>query len=298
MVSKGFERIYKMMNNMKKVGYTPTVKEHRTNLEQLTAMEKLEEDVQIIEVDAGGCPAEWISTNESTENKVILYLHGGGYVAGSPKSHRGTSSRISRLLKGRALLLDYRLAPEHPYPAGLEDSINAYKWLINSEKVDPENLIIAGDSAGGGLTIATILKLKEEKINLPKCAICLSPWTDLTLTSDSFKNNAEIDPFLTPELLISASKWYYGENDPKNPYITVLNGDLRGLPPILVTVGTQELLHDDSINLAQKAKEAGVDVTLKVYQDMIHVFQGFAGFFPEAGEALVDIGEYIQKFYK
>ncbi len=209
MVSKGFERIYKMMNGMKKVGYTPTVEEQRTALEKLTAMAKLEQDVQIMNVDAGGCPGEWVSTNKSTKNRVVLYLHGGGYVAGSTKTHRGMSSQICRALEGRVLLLDYRLAPEHPFPAGLEDSINAYKWLINSENIDPENLIIAGDSAGGGLNIATMLKLKEKKINLPKLAICLSPWTDLTLTSNSFKNYAEIDSFLTPELLISASKWYY-----------------------------------------------------------------------------------------
>ncbi|MFX1273784.1 MAG: alpha/beta hydrolase [Promethearchaeota archaeon] len=298
MVSKEFTRIYKVLSGRKKVGYTPTLEEQRANLDLIAAMAKKDDDMQINQIDAGGCPAEWISTNDSTENRAVLYLHGGGYVAGGPHTHRGIATRLSRLIKGRTLLLDYRLAPENPFPAGLEDCINAYKWLINSEGIAPKNIIIAGDSSGGGLTIATQLKLKEENIPLPRITICISPWIDLTLTSNAFKNNAEIDPFLTPELLISASKWYYGENDPKDPFITTLYGALQGLPPILITVGTQELLYDDAVHLAERAKEAGVEVVLEIFKDMIHVFQAFIGFFPEAQEGMDKIGEFIKKYFE
>ena len=297
MVSKEFKRIVRLLESIKEAENSLTVEGHRSKLDKLAAMVILEKDVKIESVDAGGVGGEWISTPESNENHILLYLHGGGYVAGSPKSHHGLASRISRAGKIKVLAINYRIAPEDPFPAALEDSVTAYSWLSNTQKIESKNILIGGDSAGGGLTLATLLKLKEMNLPLPVAAVCISPWVDLALTGDSNKNNADIDPFLTPELCIKASKWYYGDNDPKNPLISPLYGDLRGLPPILIHVGTRELVTDDSIRFAEKAKSSGVDLTLEVFEGMIHVFHAFALVIPEAREAIEKIGKFIQKFF-
>jgi monoterpene epsilon-lactone hydrolase len=270
----------------------------RSDLDEMASMVTIPEDVRCEPVDAGGVPAEWITTTGVVNNRVILYLHGGGYVAGSIKTHRDLAARISRVSKARVLIINYRLAPEHIFPAAIEDATAAYRWLISTEKITPNNLIVAGDSAGGGLTIACLLKLREMRVALPAAAICLSPWTDLANTGESLKNKAKIDPFVTPEELEFDAKQYLGDEDPRNPLASPLYANLQGLPPSLIHVGGREILLDDSVRFAERAKAAGVDVKLEIWKDMVHVWHAFAAFAPESREGIKQIGKFIQKFFK
>ena len=239
--------------------------------------------------------AVWISVPESETDKIVLYLHGGGYMQGSLTSHQDLAARISRAAQAKVLVVDYRLAPEHPFPAAIEDSVKSYKWLIENQKIPPNKIVIAGDSAGGGLTLVTLIKLRDDKISLPAAGICLSPWTDLALTGNSLIRNAKIDPFLKFYDLVFMAELYVGDNDPENPYISPLYAELHNLPSILIHVGTAEIIEDDSIRFAEKAKEAGVDVTIEVFDDMIHVFQAFSEWASEGQEAIEKIGEFIQE---
>ena len=193
------------------------------------------------------------------------------------------------------LILGYRLAPEHPFPAALEDSVRAYEWLINSEGYNPKKLIIAGDSAGGGLTIATLVKLRDQGVSLPAAAVCLSPWTDLAATGESIKTKLHEDPFISPDELIFDARLYLGKTDPKNPYASPLYANFKGLPPLCIQVGSAEIILDDSTRLAKRAKEAGVEEQLDIWEDMIHVFQAFAVLAPESIEGINKIGEFINK---
>ena len=297
MVSRGLRKIIRFLEHNKEKSKTATIEEQRAFLERLASIVPLPEDVHVERKDIDGIPAEWITIPGGSEQQVILYLHGGYYVAGSCNTHRDLASRISRASKLCVLLIEYRLAPEHPFPEGLEDAIKAYNWIVSTKKISPKNILIAGDSAGGGLTLATLLKLKKMKIELPIAAICLSPWTDLANTGDSLKIKAEEDPSLTPERTVYCSKLYLGEEDPQNPLASPLYADLKGLPPLLIHVGTAEIFLDDSVRFAKRAKEAGVDVKLEIWEDMIHVFHAYAAVAPEGQEGINKIGEFIQKFF-
>jgi len=273
------------------------VEEGRAGLEELSRLAPLHKDAKLENVDAGGVPAAWMITPEVVKDRAILYLHGGGYVQGSIISHQDLAQRISSVSKTKLLILDYRLAPEHPFPAALEDSISAYEWLINNEGYNPKNLIIAGDSAGGGLTLATLVKLRDQGISLPAAAVCLSPWTDLALTGDSMKLKVHEDPFVSPDGLMFYARLYLGKTDPKNPFASPLYADFGGLPPLCIQVGSAEILLDDSTRLAKRAREAGVEVQLDIWEDMIHVFQAFAVMAPEGTEGINKIGEFIKKVF-
>ena len=297
MVSRGLRNIIRFLESKKEKSKTETIEEQRANLELLASILTLPVDVNVERLDVDGVPAEWITTPGASEQQVILYLHGGYYVSGSCNTHRDLVSRISRASKACVLLIEYRLAPEHPFPKGLEDAIKAYNWLVSTKKISQKNIIIAGDSAGGGLTLATLLKLKNMKTELPIAAICLSPWTDLAITGDSIKTKSEEDPALTPERTEYCAKLYLGEENPQSPLASPLYGDLKGLPPLLIQIGTAEILLDDSLRLAKHAKEAGVDVKLEVWEDMIHVFQAYAEVSPEGQDGINKIGEFIQKFF-
>lgn len=298
MVSKEMENIIGILKEFQASTEEISVELTRSALDEMTSMVSIPKDVKCEPVDAGGVPAEWITTPGVVNDHVILYLHGGGYIAGSIKTHRDLAARISRVSKARVLIIDYRLAPEHIFPAALEDATAAYRWLISTEKITPNNLIVAGDSAGGGLTIACLLKLREMGVTLPAAAVCLSPWTDLANTGGSIKNKAKIDPFVTPEDLEFDAKQYLGEADPRNPLASPLYANLQGLPPLLIQVGGREILLDDSVRLAERAKAVGVDVKLDIWEDMIHVWQAFAAFAPESRDGINQIGEFIQKFFK
>jgi len=294
MVSKGMQRVIKLLKQNAEKGIQIRVTQSREGLEQLASLAKLPKDVSIKKVNINDIAANWISAPESNLNNIILYLHGGGYVEGSLASHQDLAMRIARASKSRVLLIDYRLAPEHPFPAALEDAVMCYRWLLEKEKIPPNKIIIAGDSAGGGLTLCTLIKLRDEGILLPVAAVCLSPWTDLAITGDSMKEDAKLDPWLKPSELYFMAELYIGDNDPKNPFISPLYGELSGLPPILIHVGSAEILKSDSTRFAEKAKKAGVDITIEIWDEMIHVFQAFADWAPEGQEAINKIGEYIQ----
>lgn len=298
MVSEGMKRIIDLLRQQTEQGTKQRVEDGRNGMEQMARMEKFPEDVNFEEIIVNNIPSLWINTPESVKEQVVLYLHGGGYCQGSITTHKGLGLRISHASKSRVLLIDYRLAPENPYPAALEDSVAAYRWLIDKEGINPQNIVISGDSAGGGLTAATLIKLRDIGVALPAGGVLLSPWTDLDITGDSIRTKRRIDPMVDASGIFFLANLYIGDEDPKNPYISPLYADLKELPPLLIQVGGAELLLDDSTRFAEKAKAAGVDVTIEVWEDMIHVFQAFALWAPEGEEAIEKIGNFIQKLMK
>jgi len=218
--------------------------------------ERLPADVVCEKVEAGGVNAEWIAAPGATADRVILYLHGGGYVIGSINTHRAMISRIARASDARALAIDYRLAPEHPFPAAVEDAIASYRWLL-AQGYKPGRIVIAGDSAGGGLTIAALLAIRDARLPMPAGAVPISPWTDLEGTGDSVRTRAARDLMVTQENLAHSAKQYYGAHDPKDPLVSPVHANFRGLPPMLIHVGDAEILLDDATRVAKSAKAAG-----------------------------------------
>ncbi|MFX1344229.1 MAG: alpha/beta hydrolase [Promethearchaeota archaeon] len=295
MVSKQMENLINFIRQSRGDQVEPSVEEMRESFEQIASMVKVPKDAKCEPINAGGVPAEWISVPESIKDRVLLYFHGGGYVAGSINSHREYCVRLARASKTRVLLVGYRLAPEHPFPAALEDAVKAYQWLISSEEILPKNLVIAGESAGGGLTVATLLKLRDDNVELPIAGVSLSPFMDMAVTGDSLKTKAEIDPLATQEMLEFDAKLYLGGEDSRNPLASPLYADLKGLPPLYIQVGSAEILLDDSIRFVDAAKAAGVDVKFEIWDDMIHMFQMFATMAPEGQDAINKIGEFVLK---
>jgi len=264
-----------------------------TRLEQYP----LPEDIEVKNVDVGGVPAEWQIIPNAEKDKVLLYFHGGGMVLMSPKTHRHLTIEIAKLTKMRVLSVDYRRAPEHSFPAGLEDCFKAYSWLL-SQGFKSENIVIAGDSSGGNLTITNLIKLRDEGIPLPAGAVVLAPAIDYTGNSKTVLENAKTDPILADIGIFWWRTSYLGGADPNNPLISPVLADLKGLPPILIQVSKSEMLYDNSTRFAERAKAAGVDVTLQEWEDTIHVFQGFGLHdLPEAKEALTKIGEFIKALF-
>jgi acetyl esterase/lipase len=298
MVSKGMENIIKILKQQGEEATKQRVYDGRKEMEEWATTLKIPGDLTIEEISVNGISSVWLSTPESVKEQVILYLHGGGYMLGSINTHKVLGTNIARASKSRVLMIDYRLAPENPYPAALEDSVSAYKWLIDEAGINPKNIVISGDSAGGGLTAATLIKLREMGIPLPAAAVLLSPWADLEVTGDSVKTKRGKDPMLTEDELFFCANVYVEDNDPKNPYISPIYADMKDLPPLLIQVGSSELILDDSTRLAENAQSAGVEVILDVWEDMIHVFQSFAPWAPEGKQAIEKIGEFIQKRMK
>ena len=255
---------------------------------------KLAADIKCERVGAGGVPAEWINPPDVSQERVLLYLHGGGYTSGSMRSHRHTIGEIARAGGTRALGLDYRLAPENPFPAAVDDSVAAYRWLLSNVQ-DPAKVVIAGDSAGGGLTLCALIALRYLGEPMPAAAVCLSAWTDMTQSGDSIRTNAEADPTVTGERLDIGAQMYLGNRDHRAPLASPLFADLSGLPPLLMMVGSVEILLDDSTRVTEKARAAGVDVTLEVWDDMPHVWQNYASELPEGQQSIERIGEFIRQ---
>ena len=271
-----------------------SIEESRAEFEVVASQFQPAEEVRCEPVDAGGVPAEWITTPETEDKRVIQYLHGGAYVRGSINTHRELISRLARATRARALAIGYRRAPEDPFPAAVEDSIAAYRWLISSG-ADPARLVIAGDSAGGGLTMATLVALRDAGDPLPAAAVCLSPWVDLEMLGESMTIRDEVDPMIHRDSLLVAAKAYLGDAHPRTPLAAPLYADLRGLPPLLIQVGTAETLLDDATRLAERARAAGVDVIYEPWDDMFHVWQFCASMLPEGQEALDRIGGFVRK---
>lgn len=254
---------------------------------------KVPENIEVKPVQIGDLYAEWMQPVDYTQQQTILYFHGGGYVAGTCEAHHGHVTKIVNGSGIRAFLFEYRLAPEHPYPAAVEDSIAAYQYLLE-QGVTPEQIVFMGDSAGAGLTLATLLALKDQGFVLPAGAVALSPWTDLKCTGESYVTNAE--SCLSPQDSWTIfSKRYVGNNDPTHPWISPLYGNLEGLPPLRLYVSSNEIFRDDSIRFADKARAAGVDVSLTVGEDMFHCYPVCAPLFPEATQAMNEIWEFMHE---
>ena len=273
---------------------TATMQQMRQGLDALTAAYPPEEGVACDTVDAGGVKAAWITPPGVDRGRVIYYLHGGAYVRGSIASHGGMVSRIAQSAGARALLLEYRLGPEHPFPAAVDDALTGYRWLLK-QGVDPARMAIVGDSSGGGLTLAALVALRDAGDPLPATAVCLSPWVDLEATGDSMQSKADVDPFIEKEYLLTMARHYLGDADPRSPLAAPLYADLQGLPPLFIQVGTAEVLLDDSTRIAERARAAGVQVTLEPWEGMIHGWHLFAPELPEGQAAIDRIGAYLQE---
>ena len=272
------------------VGLSPA--QRRAGFEAFASF-PLESDVECSLAMAATVRAEWIRPPNVSRDAAILYLHGGGYMIGSINTHRALIARIARASGLQALAVDYRLAPECPFPAALEDAFAAYSWLI-AQGTPPSRVVLAGDSAGGGLTVATLVRLRDARVPLPAAAVCLSPWVDLEATGESMTLNADRDPMIEKNDLLRFAAAYLGSADRRTPLAAPLYADLRGLPPMLIQVGEAETLYDDSVRLAERARRAGISVTFESWPEMIHVWQLFASMLPEGRAAIDDIGTFIR----
>ena len=255
-------------------------------------VEKIPEAVQIQPTKISSIYAEWLIYKDAPKDKVILYIHGGGFMSGSCLTHRGHVSKFVMGTGITALLFDYRLAPEHPFPAALDDCVTAYLYLLE-EGYSPENILICGESAGGTLTLSTLKALRDKGIPLPKAAVSISPVTDLSCQAESFKTNAKHD--IAP--MNSWSVWtayYIGNTDYKNEYLSPQFGNLSNLSHIYLCIGTHEIHLDDTVAFAKKAEEQGTPITLKQWENMVHAFPILSPLFPEAKEAMDDICQFIQ----
>jgi acetyl esterase/lipase len=264
----------------------------RKSFERISNFAKFPRFVKSNPIQLGNLDAVSFLPKKMNKERIVLYLHGGAYVAGSVNTHRALIARIARASKCEAIGVDYRLAPEHPYPAALEDSVMAYKCLLEQGH---QNIFLVGDSAGGGLSLATMLKLRDEGLPMPCGAALISPWTDLALTGESFRTKEHVDPLINPNILGAFAQKYIGDDISINPFISPLYANLDGLPPILIQVGGNELLLDDSTRLAKKLKKAGCNVELEIWDNMFHVWHYLGGLVPEAQSAINIIGNFVSQ---
>lgn len=275
-----------------------TVQQMRQRGDRAMSRARPASKVAIQPIQAGNVPAEWIIPPDAPAGQAVLYFHGGAFVMGSVITHRPMLSRLALACQCRVLSLDYRLAPEYPFPAGLDDCVTAYHWLL-AQGIEPGQIVVSGDSAGGNLALALLLKLRDTGAPLPAAAVCLSPVTDLEGTRLSRRTKAKVDPILGKGMSntgLPAS--YTGEYDVQHPYISPLFADLHGLPPVLIHVGTDEILYDDAIEFVERARQAGVDAQVVIWPRMWHVFQILAPTLPEARQSLAQMGQFIKDSFR
>ncbi|OPL12543.1 MAG: hypothetical protein AVO39_11610 [delta proteobacterium MLS_D] len=270
-----------------------SLEEQRNGMNELMAAMPPPEGTLIEAVEADGIPAEWVSFDGAAKNRVIYYLHGGGYVMGSPATHRRMVALIGRAAGAAVLSLDYRLAPEHPYPAAVEDATAGYRWLLRQD-IHPGGIAIAGDSAGGGLAAATLVSLRDAGDPLPACGVFISPWADMTCSSETYDTERETDPFVVQNVIKEMADCYLNGANPKTPLASPVFADLAELPPLLIQVGSEEVLLGDALALEGRARAAGVDCTLEVWPDMIHVWHFFSEMLLDARKAINRVGEFCK----
>ncbi|SOR31331.1 putative Acetyl-hydrolase [Methylorubrum extorquens] len=267
--------------------------ERRARVDALAADYALPPDVRVEPIDAHGVPAEWTSTPTADGERVILFLHGGGYVSGSLKSHRHMVAQAGREARARTLALGYRLAPEHPFPAALDDALTGYRFLLASG-IAPARIALAGESAGGGLALTTALSLREAGLPLPGCLWLSSPWVDLALTGASMESKAAVDPLLGRTYLSELASLYLNGADALGPLVSPINADLAGLPPMLIQVGSAETLLDDSVRLAAVAGATDIAVHLEIWPHMIHAWHLFYQDVADGRRSLASAGSFIE----
>lgn len=253
------------------------------------------EDVTIAQVDIGGVPGALVTPAAAKDGRVMLYIHGGGYVSGAPSGYHGIAGHYARLLGARVYMPDYRLAPDHPFPAPLEDVLIAYRWLTG-EVADAGRIVFAGDSAGGAMVVSAMVAARDAGLPLPAGGVAISPWADLEMTSPSYTTRDGIDPLCTRDFLVRMARLALGARTrPNAPTASPVHADVRGLPPILVQVGESEVMLSDAIRLASHLAEHRVRVSLEVWPDMFHVWPIFASVLPEGMEALENGSAFLER---
>ncbi len=272
----------------------PGLADRRARLDRMSGIAPLPDDVVVTPVSAGGVDAEWTATPSADPSRAMLYLHGGAYVSGSAVSHRLMVAEAGRQAGMRTLALNYRLAPEHPHPAAVEDALVGYRFLL-AEGFPAERIVVAGDSAGGGLTLALLVSLRDVGERLPACAWVISPWIDLEMTGASMMDKAAVDPMIQRSYLREVAAQYAGGGDPAAALISPLHADLRGLPPLLIQVGTAETLLDDAVRLSRAVGMADGVATLEIYTDMIHVWHLFHPILEPGRRALAAAGRFVRQ---
>lgn len=271
-----------------------SVEQGRRSWEETARNTPLSPETRIEALDADGVKCEKISCGEISDAKLIVHFHGGGYNAGSCLTHRDFAARLSSAAHAPVLVPEYRLAPEAPYPAAVEDAVHVYQWLLKSG-VAPTRIIVLGDSAGGGLAAALLLALKEKGEPLPLGGVLISAWLDLSLSGQSYDTRTEVERLTSREDLADAAQLYIGEHDPREPLISPLFGDLAGLPPLLIQAGDYEVLLSDSLGFTEKTVAVGCQVELQVWEGMWHVWHGWAADLPEARQAIAEVGRFVSE---
>jgi monoterpene epsilon-lactone hydrolase len=296
MASPESQRIRATFVNDREMAAAPLASQ-RQEWEAAVEATNLQLHVAVTPVEVDGVYGEWISVCDRDEAGVLLFLHGGGYNAGSCKTHRALAAHLALTAHKRVLLIDYRLAPEHPCPAAIDDAVHAYRWLLQQGS-PPQQIALGGDSAGGGLALATLIALRDSGAESPAAAFLLSPWLDLSLSGESMQTRRLIDPLCSYEGLHAAAQLYLDNRNPRDPHASPLYADLHNLPPLLIHVGDHEVLRSDATRLAEKARAAGVQVQLAIWDDMWHVWHAWADELPEARTAIAQIGEFVRQHLK
>lgn len=291
MAETQIEKLKRILRTKSGSSHAPIdVKQRREEMELMSF--KAKDDIDVETVTISDRAAEWVRAPNCQEDRAILYLHGGGYVIGSPATHRALAGEISRVAQAPALVIDYRLAPEAPFPAAVEDGVSAYRGLLERGYA-PAKLAIAGDSAGGGLTVATLVSARDQGVPMPRSAVCISPWCDMTCSNDSYRTRAEADPMVTPEGITQIAALYLGSASPTDALASPNFANLSGLPALLIHVGADEILLDDAVKLDANAKAAGVASTLEVWDDMIHVWHAFHPMLAEGKQGIDRVGAFL-----
>ena len=291
MASPQSVKLLDMLRKQPRPSNAPSYEQSRQAMESVAR--GADADVTCTPVSANGVPSEWLDGPGADASRAVLYLHGGGYTAGSLVTHRQLGGWLANAAGVRVLLVDYRLAPEHPHPAAVDDAVAAYQFLLG-QGIAPGHVVIGGDSAGGGLTAATLLALRDRGLPQPAGAVLISPWLDLTGSGESMRTRATLDPMVGAGGLEKSARAYLPQGDLKAPLVSPLFADLAGLPPLLIQVGTHETLFDDSTRFDASARSAGVDVTLEVGNGQVHVWQAFAWLVPEGKAAIASIGAFVK----
>lgn len=271
----------------------PSRSEQRAMAERIGESTTEPAGVAYHDVVAGGVGAQWATPAGADPSPVLLYFHGGGYCFCSIRSHRRLVGHLAKAAGCRALSVDYRLAPEHPHPAALTDALASYEWLLE-QGVRPDEVFVAGDSAGGGLAVALLLKARDDEMALPAAAVLMSPWVDLAMTAESLTRRVDVDVRQDPVSTAWCARQFLAGHNARDPFASPLYGDLTGLPPLYIQAGDWDVLVDDSRRLADRARTAGVEVRLDEFPEMLHAHQMWAGNMPEADDAVARIGEYVR----